>query len=353
MRNAAMISIVAFARRIFLRGFMIIYYCAEIEYYMKTVILTHSDADGMCAGAIALAMFPKSRVFFTKPVSLYDDLKDCKDERIIITDIAINHGDEEKILETFRGKKSEIWYIDHHPMSAAMKSRMRKTISVFVHGDKISTSELMYKQIRTEIPKERAWLAIYGAIGDYSDNTEFVQGMLLNWDMRAIYLEASVLVMGIKEDEFEKYDNKRAIVEKLASGINPTDIQGLMSSARDAVKKEFELYEFVKKNAEKRGCVGLIRSSYLFGFRGPSALFASTVTNTKVGVSVFSRKNHTDLTLRARDRRIELNSIASKAAEAVGGSGGGLENAAGARIPLEKLDEFIENLNRILKAKKL
>jgi single-stranded-DNA-specific exonuclease len=320
---------------------------------MKTAILTHSDADGICAGAIALCAFPKSRVFFTKPVSLYDDLKGCKEERIVITDIAINHGDEDKIIDILHGKKAQAWYFDHHPMGATIKARMKGVCKVFVHGESLSTSELIYKHFRNDIPKERAWLAIYGAIGDYSDNTKFVEGMLLNWDMRAIYLEACVLVMGIKEDEFEKYDNKRAIVERLAAGGNPTEVQGLMSSARDAVKKEFELYDFVKKNVVRKGNVGIIRSSYLFGFRGPSALFASTTTNSKIGISVFSRKSHLDLTIRTRDRRIQLNLLAAKAADLVGGAGGGLENAAGARIPVQKFDEFVAHINRLLKEMRL
>ena len=56
---------------------------------MKTVILTHADCDGICAGAIAKAKFREADVFFTKPVSFFHDLKNVNAERIVICDIAM------------------------------------------------------------------------------------------------------------------------------------------------------------------------------------------------------------------------------------------------------------------------
>ena len=131
-------------------------------------------------------------------------------------------------------------------------------------------------------------------------------------------------------------------------GGNPTDVLGLVKSAREAVTREFELYEIVKKMARKVGKIGYVKEIQGFGFRGSSALFAATSTNSPVGICVDIRNNKIDITIRTRDYKYQLNKIAEKAAESVKGSGGGLASAAGARIPKGTLDQFIKKMNSLL-----
>ena len=317
----------------------------------KTIVLTHSDSDGICAGAIALSRFPGAEIFFTKPVSFFDDLNSCEDaDRIIISDIAVTRKDISSIIRLLEDKSrySEILYFDHHPLPANARSKLEKTLAVYANGDG-SASEAIYRHFQESIPSERIWVAIYGAIGDYEERTAFVESRLRSWDARALYFEASMIFLGIKDREFDDYDSKRRMVQTLAAAGNPSDIPGLLEAARRAAKDEFSLYELVKKNAQKSGDVGFVKDLYSFGFRGPSALFSATVTNSRLGVAAFLRKNKLDITLRSSDYSLQLSSLAEDAAEAVGGSGGGHSHAAGARIPLDKFDNFVSELNKILK----
>ncbi len=314
----------------------------------KITILTHSDCDGISAGSIALSRFPQAKVFFTKPVSLLNDLEETSSEKIIICDIALNKRDANNILREMKNK-NEIYYFDHHPLPEGVTSKkVSSVVTEYVHEENISSSELIYRRFQNEIPKERIWNAIYGAIGDYTDNTPFVQERLLNWDKISLYFQVSTLMMGIKTDSFGSYDAKRRIVRTMASGGNPTDISGLVKSAREAVNKEFELYEMVKRIARKSGKVGYVKEIHGFGFRGSSALFAATTTNSPVGICVDIRRDKIDITIRTRDYKYQLNKIAEKAAEKVNGSGGGLPAAAGARIPKGKLDIFIKEMNALM-----
>ncbi|MEM5871629.1 MAG: DHHA1 domain-containing protein [Candidatus Aenigmatarchaeota archaeon] len=320
---------------------------------MKTIILTHADCDGICAGAIVKSRFPQAEIFFTKPVSFYDDLNSCEAERLIICDIAISRKDFSDIIKLFeqKSKNSEIFYFDHHPLPEDVFKKIQKTISVYWNQN-CSSSELVYRYFQKNLPPERVWIAIYGAIGDYEEKTEFVEHWMKNWDVRALYFQASILFLGIKDENFDDYDSKRMIAKYLAEGKNPSDIPGLVEAAKKIAKEEFTLYEIVKKNAKKADDIGYIKDIHSFGFRGPSALFSATVTQSRVGISVYTRKNHLDLTLRSVDDSIPLNLLAEEAAERVGGSGGGHLHAAGARIPLDKLDDFIKQLNDILKTKR-
>jgi single-stranded-DNA-specific exonuclease len=316
---------------------------------MKTVILTHSDCDGICAGAIALSRFKGADVFFTKPVSFCDDFEAQEADRIVITDIAITKREVGRAVRLFeeKAKECEILYFDHHSLPEKVKAKLSKILKAYVNGE-ASASELIYRHFQEDIPRERVWIAIYGAIGDYSQHTEFVEERIKNWDARALYFEACTLVLGIKDEKFERYDSKRMIARTLAEGNNPSDVPGLVKVAKKVVNREFDLYEVVKKQAKSVGDVGFVKEIAFFGFRGPSALFAATVTKARVGLALHTRSNYLDITMRSRDYSIPLNLLAEDAAEAVGGSGGGHPQAAGARIPLDRFDDFVKEANRLL-----
>ncbi len=317
---------------------------------MQTTILTHGDTDGICAGAIALSRFPGADVFFTRPASFLSDLRETGPGRIVITDIALNRKDAPEASKLFRklSGESEIHYFDHHNIAPEIKKQIRDSICHFSHAKNVSASELIYRRFQKDIPKERVWIALYGAIGDYSDETPFARERILNWDRRALYFEVSTIAMGIKNDEFSTYDAKRMIVKALSRGKNPTDVPGLAASAKKAINREFELYEQVKRKAKKSGSVGYVLDQKSFGFRGPSALFSATVTNSPMGLYVFTREKYIDITARTRDYTLKLNELMEEASESVGGSGGGHAAAAGARIPLGSLKRFLEKLNALL-----
>lgn len=316
---------------------------------MNTIILTHADGDGICAGAIALSKFPDAKIFFTKPVSLYRDLQSLEANRFIITDIALTKKDASNIVKLLKKKSAQIFYFDHHPMKPEIKTKMKRLCKVFQHNSKVSASEIIYKYYQKEIPRERVWAAIYGAIADYKEDTNFIHRRIKNWDKRALYFEVSILVLGIKVEQFDSYVAKRKIVTLLAKGGNPSDVFGLIDAAKLAVGLEFKLYEFVKKTAKSIGDIAYVEGIPSFGFRGPAALFSATVKNKPLGVCVFHRKNHIDITIRARDSGLLLNKLAEYAAEKVGGSGGGHPAAAGARIGSERLIEFLEELDKLMK----
>ena len=317
---------------------------------MKTVVLCHADCDGMCAGAIALSMFPDASVFFTKPVSFLYDLRNTEADKLIICDIAITKSHANDILDTLakKSEKCEILYFDHHELPEGI-SKSGVKVKRYVHEMNVSASELIYRHFQDEIPRERVWIALYGAIGDYEDDTPFALERAANWDRRALFFEVSTLILGIKNRKFDNYDAKRLIVKTMSAGKNPSEVPGLVKSAKDAVTREFELYVFIKENAEKIGRVGCVISMPHFGFRGPAALFAATVTDCPVGLCIYERERYIDITARKRNSGVALNKVMEAASGLVGGSGGGHPEAAGARIPSGKLDEFLKHVNKLVK----
>jgi RecJ-like exonuclease len=322
-----------------------------------TLILTHSDCDGICAGALALSRFPGARLFFTKPVSLLHDLEETaiplNPKKLVICDIAITKSHAAEIVKRLKDIKgtSDILYFDHHTLpSTTSLNDVEDAVSTLAHDTGASASEIVYRYFQKSLAMERIWLALYGAIGDYTDDTEFVMERMRNWDKRALYFEVSTLILGIKDERFSTYNAKRRICNTLATGGNPSDIRGLALAAKSAVTREFHIYKQVKRRAKMFGNIGFVKDLPKFGFRGPSALFAATVTDRPVGLSIHTIRDRIDITARKRveNPNIQLNKIMEKAAESVGGSGGGHARAAGARIPKGRLNKFLEEVDKMI-----
>ncbi|MBM3303758.1 MAG: hypothetical protein FJY76_01575 [Candidatus Aenigmarchaeota archaeon] len=316
----------------------------------RTLILTHADTDGMCAGALALARFPEARVFFTKPVSLYPDLEGSEAERIIICDIAMNRKNAADLISLLKRKRAEITWFDHHPIPETTSlEELRRSAKRFVWSDRMCASELVYDYFRKELPAERAWLALYGAIGDFTEEGPAAQAIMRNWDKHEVYFEVCSMIMAIKMKRFDSYDAKRGIVSTLAHGSSPASISGLVESAAQAVAREIELYHQAREKAMLIGRIGYMKELPSFGFRGPAALFSATVTNSPVGMYMHRRKDIIDVTIRKRVPGLMLNRLAEFAAERVGGSGGGHPEAAGCRIPMGAENAFLEAANEWLR----
>ena len=310
---------------------------------MPPLILTHADTDGICSAALVKKVYPQAKVFFTKPVSLLADLKEIGQKEIIISDIAINKRDAEMIFDLIKKKGLDVTWFDHHPVPTASDLKAVNYVS-----SDASTSEIVFTHFEKQLKPEDIWLAIYGAIGDYETETEFVKKHLANWDARALYFEASTLVLGIKDEKFDNYKAKREIINLLSIGENPSEISTLVLSAKKVVKNEFVLYDLIKRNVQTLGDIAYVTRIPHFGFRGPSALFAATATKKQLGICVFKTEMHIDITMRSPNKGIPLNMIAEQAAEPIGGSGGGHPTAAGARIPTNTLDKFLEKTNQLL-----
>ena len=318
-----------------------------------TTILTHADPDGICAGAVALSRFPGSRVFFTRPTSFYSDLLHTESRRIVVTDIALTKQDAPRIVGLLKKRKQEgveILYFDHHIIPPTIsRASLRSSLKLYIHSRRASASELVYRYYMKDLPRERVWLALYGAIADYADDTPFARERIRNWDRRALFFEVSTISLGIKNEEFATYNAKRRIVRTLARGGNPSDVPGFVKSAKRAVNREFELYELIKDKAQSFGKVAYVKDVPSFGFRGPSALFAATVRDSRLGICAHTRERYVDITMRTRDYSLKLNILADRAAERVGGSGGGHPSAAGAKIPKGAFRRFLDELNKCMK----
>lgn len=305
-------------------------------------IIVHGDSDGISSGVLLSKIFP-GKVWFSRPIHLLGDLRKFKGKNLIIADISIPHIHKDKIVKEMEEicSSGRLLYFDHHPLPKGIK------LPCEVYRDENrSTSEIVYSYFGRKLPREYVRFALYGAIGDYADETNWVKDELEKWDKRIIYFQSGVLSQGLGESR-HKYNFKRDLIEKFVKGREPSEITRLVHLAIKESRHNKELYEYVKKNSRKTGKVAYILVEK--GSLGKGAHFALGINKGKIGVCGKDDGKNIDMSIRAsKHTPLDLNKTVHKVAESLGGSGGGHKAAAGASVPKEKFDRFIELLGKEL-----
>jgi single-stranded-DNA-specific exonuclease len=313
----------------------------------KSVILTHGDLDGIASGAIALVVFPGSDFYFTRPSQIHQDLyriaKD-KPDVVHVSDIAINSKKFDEVLRALDRfpESTTIHWTDHHPLTANERSRLAKRVDLY-HETGASAAELVYRKFEGPLPEYALRLALYGAIGDYCDETPFAQRHFDDVDKRTLYLEAGLLVQALQEIDYRR--ESKDLVHQLAMGIKPSSMDDIVSLALKATRIEHEIFRYVQQNARKMGPVGYVLDMPINGYRGKSAKFSAYVTDSKIGISARSSDDEVDMSIRRRGTKVDFNktlNIILKNLE--GGSGGGHPAAAGASLDINDFPKFLQLL---------
>jgi single-stranded-DNA-specific exonuclease len=322
---------------------------------VTTVVLSHGDLDGITSGAIALLAFPGSDFFFTRPSQLHQDLYRVAKDRpttVSISDIAINNKRFDEILDAIDRfpESTAIHWIDHHPINTKQRRELSKRVNLF-HEVGSSAAELVYRDFKESLPEHALRLALYGAIGDYCDDTEFAIQQFDNYDKRTLYLEAGLLVQALQEIDYRK--EAKDIVRQLTLGIEPSSMNDIVALALKATRIEHQVFRYVQGNARKLGPIGYVLDMPINGYRGKSAKFAAYVADANVGISARSTDDEIDMSLRRRQSNVDLNkALDSILPEMEGAQGGGHPAAAGASMYkndfpkfLQKLAEYVDEKN--------
>lgn len=318
---------------------------------MVCVVVAHGDSDGVASASLFKTFLEGNgrevRVVFSHPVGLYSDLGeyavdglDC----VVIVDIALDEqrvGDVVSLLQKL-SRSSSVIYVDHHPLPEGFEPLESVR---WVHDTCCSASELSYRYLSTfGLNPEYSRIALYGAIGDYLDETSWVKQELYKWDRRAVYLEAGILVQGL-EGSRRDHDFKRRVVEHLSRNALPSAMRELVERALKQTTEDEKLRVWVKDNVQRLG-----RVSYVInppGSVGRAATYARVYGGGRIGAAIEERKDEYLMSLRA-EPGIDLNKVLRELSRSLGISGGGHPQAAGARVRKDLLKTFFEELNKRL-----
>lgn len=312
----------------------------------KCTIVAHGDGDGVSSASLLKAYLESKgctiEVYFSHPVGLLEDLKAFAQasSEVYIADIAVNelHAQELFALLEEMSKSKKVVYIDHHPLP---EDYIRPSGIEWVYSTCCSASELTYHYLsKKNLDPEYARIALYGAIGDYLDETPWVREELMKWDKRSVYLEAGVLVQGL-EGARRDYEFKRRVVNHLSKNALPSTMPELVEKSLKQAVEDENLRVWVKHNVVKYSVVAYVVNPP--GSLGRAANYARIYGNARVGLALEERKEIYVSSLRG-EPGVDLNRILRTLSRKLGISGGGHPSAAGARFKKELLQVFLEEL---------
>ncbi|MGC8835591.1 MAG: DHHA1 domain-containing protein [Infirmifilum sp.] len=308
------------------------------------LILAHGDTDGVTSAAIARSVV-HGRVVFTHPVGILGDLDEFRGEAesVIILDISLDERLWRELALRLHEFKEAI-YIDHHPPPEGALDLLRASGVKVFHEEGPCTAELAYRFFNP--PSEMSRVALYGAIGDYAITTPFFKEKIRDWDIRSLFLEAGTLTLGLEAIRRD-HEKKRLVVEELALNKLPSQLDFLVEAARKQARILEEARERLPEIVQSLENIAYVIDPG--ASLGVTAFYAAVLRGKKVGVAVEVRGNWAIMSLRARDERVDLNKALRILAPKYGGHGGGHAAAAGARIPLDDLKQFLEDLDKALR----
>ena len=315
---------------------------------MAVKILPHGDTDGICAAALLKACFPEADIWFSRAVTLLRDLQEKVEPgmKIFILDVAINEAQKAQIFERMRelAGEGEVIYIDHHPLPPDTLKR-DLPVTQLVHTIGASTSALTFKFLQAGLDPDLDRVALWGAIADYTEGAEIVREGLNKYDRRTIYMEAGLLSQALDEAAGD-YHYKREVIKKLSQGMPPSEIPEMVDYAIKATKREWVMWRYVKEHVKREDNIAIVYD-LPSGSLGKAALYALGVTGADVGICARQNESEVDMSLRRRvGSRIDLNTLLRRITARIGGSGGGHEAAAGATVPIELFNTFLDTFKR-------
>jgi single-stranded DNA-specific DHH superfamily exonuclease len=318
----------------------------------KIALISHNDADGICSAAIVSKVVGNIEYLSFigyKPEILkliVPELKTRKINKVIFTDLSI--GERESVNLNEITKFADILIIDHHLFSSDLNS---DKLTLIKARDDFPASYMCY-YLFSKIQKIDGWIAAIGTAADrvdlyHNSNTSKVfEDFGLGEAPKTGYFWKYVMNMGyaliyFKDKEEEVY--KALMKAKSLEGLDVLD-----EYASD-VQKELDshLKEFENKHEE----VGDLHFYYYEPKYSINSMLVNAISARNKDMTylfVANEGKFLRISARRQDRRIDCVALLRSAIEGLPNSeAGGHFMAAGARVPVEFLDKFKENLFRI------
>jgi len=331
----------------------------------NVAIIAHGDADGICSSAIIKTKYPGALVYFSTASQLHKTIKEVERwtgslETLFIVDVAINPKAQTFVLDRLRKVKEKyvIYFIDNHLLPWEIESNGVSQIDItqYVHhylreehcSSSAMTFTALYGQEEDAFFEYRriAMLGAYGAVCDFAKRCPLLISMANIYDESSIYYQAYLLKQASRVIQSE--DIKRSIADKLSVGILPSEIFEVVEAAREASREVDVAVEFIEKNAERIGMIGVLMECPVASM-GHNAFVTATTTKSPIGVAITRRNGYANYVIRRQHHiQLHLGELATTIAKDLDIDGGGEEATAGMTSLDTMIMQVISRLNELV-----
>ncbi len=302
-------------------------------------LITRGNVDGIVSAALFLGAFPSSRVSFVTSPSAGARLlaMDKSSTTVYLSDLAMVPELEARMCEAH--ERAEVVALDHH------QSHDSPAMDMVVVQEGVSAASVLYRHLRLD-DRFKKLVAI-------ADLVEFCRTPLLK-EMEAFHGakkiedEARTLDfswrLDIDDDLFRAQASKH-----LSEGHWPSEVGMIKRRYLQVVNEQRwpKALARVEGNMTIRGSTGLLhcrdKNRSLYGFGTRALVEVAREKGCSYAVMINERKQHSSVSMRCLvPGGINLGRFAEDFTGTYGVDGGGHPTSAGARIPVESTDLFLQ-----------
>jgi len=305
-------------------------------------LITRGNVDGIVSAAMFLSAFPGSRVtFVTSPnAGARIMAMDRVSSEIYLADLAMVPELEQVILAA--SERSEVVAFDHHQPHEAPSLNGHLVIR-----EGMSAASVLYHHLG--LPSKLRRLVAIADLVEFCD-TPLLEEQIAIHTKKRIEEEAKTLDFSWRLDiDDDAYRSQAAL--HLSQGLWPSEVGVIRRRYLQVVNEQRwpKALARVESHMRIRGpacvlhCKDKNRSLYGFGTR--ALVEVARDHRCDYAVMVNERKAHSSVSLRCLSSEgINLGRFAEEFTEDHGLEGGGHPTSAGARIPVEETDRFLNDL---------
>ncbi len=303
-------------------------------------LITRGNVDGIVCASLFLRMFPQARVsFVTSPTAGAKILSlDRSSSFVLLADLALVPELEKGIRNII--PEREVVTIDHHQPHATEGVR-----SMLVVREGMSAASVLHHHLGLD--DEMRKLVAIADLMEYCE-TDLLEEEIEVHGLKRIFDEARVLDfswrLDISDDQFRSQASAR-----LSRGAWPSEVGMIRRRYLQVVNEQRwpKALARVTSNLTIRGETAVLESHdknrSLYGFGTRALVEVARKKGCNYAVMVNQRKQHSSISLRGlRPEGVNLGRFVEDFTAVHGLEGGGHPTSAGARIPVETTDRFLD-----------
>jgi len=317
----------------------------------KSFCISHvKDVDGIGAAALVVAA-TGAEFILADYDTLMDDLAKVPQDvsQFVLSDIGTDDSNRGAFVDRLGelATRCSVTYVDHHYLPPRAKLELAKRGVKVVHDPEECASMLCYSVFKDVLPPDARFIALYGAVTDYQDDSPMGLQMMEKADRQFVLAEATLLALALGRMG-GRARFPELLVRELAAMRMPHEIGKVPQLALQQLKAETRLATEVREHGTKLGRLAYMETSQYS--TGNVAKLLIGAFDVPVGVSYKEKqKGWVEVSLRSTSEcKIHLGQTIGRIALKLGGSGGGHRRAAGCHIRAAETKQMVREVARLL-----
>lgn len=315
---------------------------------MRKYIFSGGDSDGVMGASVVLNQNPDALVSFISPAKLATTIRKLVSRqpgKVYIVDIALaSHVYHEVYSEVIALPNVEFRYFDQHHLPLGLKVDNLPFTYASI-DEAVSSCENVYRGIGSSMDPIFPAIA---SINDGIEDSEMIRVAREKHGGKKLYRNAEIVKFGIAYN-VRSLRFRLDLANWFANGQIPDTIPKLVNRARYGKQRWEEIKKTVDERVQLKNNIAYGFFPFFGGYANMVAAYLVETYDKAVGISILE-PDHSSPTRKmnmiCEHPNVNIGRLAHDIAVTVKGRGAGSETSAGASMYKERVDAFLDRLDK-------